>query len=130
MAFFCSKNEHQCVKWLQGYLKEKEMVLKKKKKLQYLSSERVLSPQNQNEIKAAYCGPLVQGSKHSPQVTIPLFCETKQKAPVPEGVGGSSFKHLEASWGSARAFSGQGLEKSYGSTPGSPSAAYIPQKCT
>ena len=32
MAFFCSKNEHQCVKWLQGYLKEKEMVLKKKKK--------------------------------------------------------------------------------------------------
>ena len=112
------------------------MVLKKKKKkgaVPVLIAS--LIPQNQNEIKAAYCGPLVQGRKQSPQATIPLFCETKQKAPVKgavcqKGWGESSFKHLEASWGSARAFSGHGLEKPSGSTPGSPSAAYMPQKYT
>lgn len=32
------------------------------------------------KIKAAYCGSLAQGRKQSPQVTIPLFCKTKQKA--------------------------------------------------
>lgn len=98
---------------------------KKKKKLQYCPQSKSY-PKNQHKIKAAYCGSLVQGRKQSPQGTIPLFCETKQKATVKGAVWqkGEFLQTPRAHLGlSPCLLSRCGLEKSHRSTPMSPSAA-------